>query len=255
MTGRRVVAIVFGVLGVLVGAALIAGASTILIEDRDADGFYVTEEYTFERSSHAIVYEDVDILSDAPSWLVDRVTDPVDLRIQATSVGGEGLFMGIAATADADQYLSGVAYDEVTSLDVDGSTIASVEYQSHPGTAVPMAPGGEGFWAASIEGAGPQTLDWSLESGSWTVVVMNADASAGVDADLIFGAKISNIVVVAWIVMAIGLISVLGGGYLMYRGFRRSGEAAGTTRVVDLREEAAADVETEPVEERPAAKS
>lgn len=224
MTGRRIAAIVFGVLGVLVGAALIAGSITVLTEDRDADDFYVTEGYTFERSSQAIVYEDVDILSDAPSWLIDRVTDPVDVRIQGTSVGGEGLFIGIAATGDVDGYLSGVGYDEVTSLDVDGSTITSVEYQSHQGTAVPMAPGSEGFWAASTEGTGTQTLDWSIESGNWSVVVMNADASAGVAADLIFGAKISNFIAAAWIAMVIGLVSVLGGGYLLYRGFRQSDE-------------------------------
>jgi hypothetical protein len=254
MTGRKIAAIVFGVLGVLVGAALIAGSIAVLTEDRDADDFYVTEAYTFERSSQAIVYEDVDILSDAPSWLIDWVTDPVDVRIQGTSVGGEGLFMGIAATTDVDGYLSGVAYDEVTSLDVDGSTIASVQYQSHQGTAVPMAPGSEGFWAASTEGTGSQTLGWSLESGNWSVVVMNADASAGVAADVIFGARISNFVAVLWIVMVIGLVSVLGGGYLMYRGFRRSDEAAATTAVVDLREQEPA-AETKPVEEKPAAKS
>ncbi len=159
MTGRNIVTIVFGVLGVLVGAAMIAGSITVLTEDRETDDFYVTEGYTFERSSQAIVYEDVDILSDAPSWLTDRITDPVDVRIQGTSVGGQGLFVGIATTADVSRYLSGVAYDEVTSLDIDGSTIASVEYQSHQGTAVPVAPGSEGFWAASTEGTGTQTLD------------------------------------------------------------------------------------------------
>jgi hypothetical protein len=224
MSGRRITAIVFGVLGVLVGAALISVSITILTEDRDAHELYFTEEYTFERSSRAIVYEDVDILSDAPSWLVDRLTDPVDVRIQGTSVGGGGLFIGIATTTDMNEYLSGVAYDEVTSLDVDSSTIASVEYQSHQGTVVPAPPGSEGIWAASTEGAGQQMLDWSLESGNWSVVVMNADASAEVTADIIFGAKISYLVVTAWIAILIGLVSVLGGVYLVYRGFQRSGQ-------------------------------
>jgi hypothetical protein len=225
MSGRKIVAIVFGVLGVLVGAAMISGSITILTEDRDADDFYVTEVYTFERPSPAIVYEDVDILSDAPSWLTDRLFDPVDVRIQGTSIGGGGLFIGIAATTDVNQYLSEVPYDEVTSLDIDGSTIASVKYLRHQGTAVvPVAPGSAAFWATSTEGAGQQTLDWSLESGNWNVVVMNADASAGVTADVIFGARISNLVVTAWIAMLIGLVSVLGGGYLVYRGFRRSGQ-------------------------------
>ena len=54
MAARRVLVIVFGVLGFLVGAAMIAGAVWMLNEDRDDDGFYATEPFTFERSSYAI---------------------------------------------------------------------------------------------------------------------------------------------------------------------------------------------------------
>jgi hypothetical protein len=64
-------------------------------------------------------------------------------------------------------------------------------------------------------------LDWSLETGNWSVVVMNADASAGIDATLVFGAKISNLILLAWIGLALGVLFVAGGGYLLYRGFRR----------------------------------
>jgi len=49
---------------------------------------------------------------------------------------------------------------------------------------------------------------------------MNADASSAVAADLIFGAKLSNFIAVVWIAMAVGLASMLGGGYLLYRGLR-----------------------------------
>jgi hypothetical protein len=52
---------------------------------------------------------------------------------------------------------------------------------------------------------------------------MNADASSGVAADLIFGAKLSNFIAAVWFAMAVGLASLLGGGYLLYRGLRRSG--------------------------------
>lgn len=141
MTGPKILALVFGVLGVLVGATLLAGATTILTEDRDEDGFFVSDEHTFERSSHAILSEDVDILTDAPSWVIDRLTDPVDLRIQGTDAGGAGLFIGIAATADVETYLSGVAHDEVTSLDIDDGSIANVEYVIHEGTQFPTTPG------------------------------------------------------------------------------------------------------------------
>jgi hypothetical protein len=244
---------------VLVGAALIVGATTILAEDRDDDGFYVSEESNFAQSSHAIVSEDVDLLTDVPSWVADRLVDPVDLRIQGTNAGDDGLFIGIAATTDVNSYLSRVAHHEVTSLDIDDGAISGVEYLSKEGTGVPTEPGSVGFWEISTEGSGLQTLDWALESGSWTVVVMNPDGSAGVNADLAFVAKVANITAIAWIVMALGLISVLGGGYLTYRGFRRPREWERTPDVIDLRGDAAP-VEvppllTPPIDKLPRAKT
>lgn len=106
MMARRVLAVVFGVFGVLVGAALVAGAVFLLVEDQDDDGFYATETHTFQQSSHAIVSGEFDQLTKVPSWLADLVADPVDVRIEGSSAGGEPLFVGIAATADVDRYLS-----------------------------------------------------------------------------------------------------------------------------------------------------
>lgn len=248
MTGRKIVAVVLGLLGVLVGVALIAAATTILTGDLDEDGFYVSDEHTFDRTSHAIVSDDLDILTDAPAWLIDRVTDPVDIRLQGTNAVGEGLFMGIGTTADVYAYLSGVSYDEVTDVDFDNLTVADVTYLAHGGTAVPNAPADETFWVASTDGVGLQTVDWSLESGSWTAVVMNSDASSGITADLAFGAKISNLMAMAWIIMALGLASLLGGGYLMYRGLRSRRRDEVGTRYVDLRAEASPN-EPRPFEE------
>ena len=75
---RRILAVFFGVLGVLLGISLLAGATWLLFEDRDADGFYATEIQTLERPSHAIVSGDFDQLTEVPSWFADIVTDPVD---------------------------------------------------------------------------------------------------------------------------------------------------------------------------------
>ena len=140
---RRVFAVVFGVFGVLVGAALMTGAVWLLGEDRDDDGFYATETHTFERSSSAIVSGDFDQLTEVPSWFSDLIVDPVDVRIEAVDVGGEALFVGIAPTADVDRYLSGVAHDEVQGLDLDGRSISSVDYASREGNREATAPAGE----------------------------------------------------------------------------------------------------------------
>jgi hypothetical protein len=233
MTGRNVLAVVLGVLAVLLGVALIAGASAVLSEERDADGFYMAEPYMFETPTRAIVSEDIAFLSDAPSWLSDWVADPVDLRIRGISSTGESVFMGIGATADVQQYLNGAPFHEVTAIDFDGATIVSVDYQAHGTTAVPGAPGDQQIWEGWTESEGPQSLEWSLESGNWTVVVMNSDASPGVGSILTLGARLSNIAAIAWVTIAIGMVFAVGGGFLVYRGLRRPSELEES---VDLRE-------------------
>jgi hypothetical protein len=217
--------IVVGVLLVLVGAAAIAGSISILVDERDADDFFISHEQDVERSSFAVASEDVDVLTSAPGWLADWLTSPVDIRVRGASSGGGAIFFGIAETSDLQAYLGGVNYDEVTSLDFKG---ADIRYTTQQGTAPPSAPGTEGFWVTSVEGSGEQTLDWSLETGNWSVVVMNADASAGINATLVFGAKISNFVLLMWIGLAFGALAVLGGSWLTYRGVRpRSGSVEG----------------------------
>ncbi len=249
----KIAALFLGVLGVLVGAALVAGSISLLVADRDDDGFFTSEDYPFEQESFAIVSEDIDLLADAPAWLIDWITDPVDLRIQGTNDGTGGLFLGIANTPDVESYLAGVAHHQVTNLDFDGSSIVDIEYESRVGTVAPNPPGSEGFWEISTDGAGTQTLDWSLESGNWTVAVMNADGSAGVDVDLMLGAKISNIIAVAWVALGFGVVSVLGGGYLTYRGIRPSREDEPAPRMVHV-DEGIPPVESAGIEEEPALK-
>lgn len=241
----RVVRIVFGVLGVAVGVALVAGAGWLLSEDRDDDDFYTTDTHRIERSSFAVASGDFDHLTEVPSWFADLVTDPVDVRIEGVSSSGSSLFIGIAETDAVDHYLSGVAYDEVKGLDLDGRSIAEIEYAAREGTRLPAAPGSESFWELSIEGVGPQELVWPLESGSWTAVMMNADGSAGMTADVAFGARISNIVAIAWSVLAFGLFSVLAGGYVVYRGFRRRGRSEPGTDAADELQQAPIDTDSD----------
>ena len=51
-------------------------------------------------------------------------------------------------------------------------------------------PAAQSFWAASATGSGSQALTWKTKSGEWSIVVMNADGSPGVSADVSAGAKI-----------------------------------------------------------------
>jgi hypothetical protein len=79
------------------------------------------------------------------------------------------------------------------------------EYSEREGAAPGAPPEEQDIWVASTSGTGEQTLEWDPEEGSWSAVVMNADASRGVSAELSIGAELDSVL---WI--GIGL--VLAGG-------------------------------------------
>ena len=243
---RKAFATTFGFLGLMVGAVVIAGAITILVQDRDADDFFKSDPHTFAQPGHAIVSEDIEIMAETPSWVIDVLGDPVDFRVEGTLTGGGELFLGVGPAADVDAYLSGVTVHEVTGIDLDGSTIGGVDYRTDAGIAVPAEPTAQTFWAESAVGSTLQTLDWDLEAGNWKLVVMNADAAEGVSADLALGVKVANIVAIAWIAIGFGALSLLGGAYLIYRGLRRADEAPPQFNggVIDLRDEVAEEERT-----------
>lgn len=216
----KVFAVLSGFLVLLIAAALIAGAFAILNADQDSDEFFVSDANRLERTSSAIT-GDSDVIDEAPTWFVDWFTDVVDLRIGATSSTGGDLFVGIANTADVDSYLEGVAHDEVIKLDMDPF---EVDYRSTEGTTLAAVPGAQGFWVASVEGPGNQNLDWSVESGTWSVVVMNADAASGVSADVVFGVKVANIATYMWIGFGLGAVLALIGLTIFFTGIRSPGE-------------------------------
>jgi hypothetical protein len=101
----------------------------------------------------------------------------VRLRFTATPTGtGHQLFLGIGPANAVDRYLSGVSHDVATDLSVAPFHLTLAR---HPGTATPERPGSQPFWVAKASGSHP-TLTWTVTSGSYRVVVMNADAAAPV---------------------------------------------------------------------------
>jgi hypothetical protein len=113
------------------------------------------------------------------------------------------VFVGIAPTRDVDRYLHGTSHELVT--DVSYSPF-NADYARQPGTSLPLSPGAQHFWAASDHGSGERTLTWDVEEGDWSVVVMNADGSRGVDAGVSAGADVPFLSSVGWGLTIGGLV-------------------------------------------------
>jgi hypothetical protein len=208
MSAGRIVLIVLGSLAALVAVGLLAVGGFLMWanETQRDDGFFKTPTERFDTDSYALTSEGFRIAGGVPRRLLEE--ELATLRIRATDAEEEPIFVGVGRESDVRAYLQGVAYDEVT--DVDFGPFRPT-YRRSEGTQAPGPPGQEGFWVASAEGPGTQSAEWDVERGRWVIVVMNADASPGVAADVDLGA---NVPWVFW--LALGLL--IAGALLLALG-------------------------------------
>lgn len=191
---------------VLVGLFLVLNGFGALFSSRLFGEYNLTDRLKIEVSSRAVVTDDVELPT---YWFV---SSSEDVRVEGAATGFEALFMGIAPVDAVAGYLDGVAHDEITDWDFFKNDIEDVVYTRNEGTTDPGAPGAEGFWVASVSGSGEQTLDWTIESGKWVVVIMNADGSPGVSADVRLGVLApSGLVPLGLASLAVGLVALIGG--------------------------------------------
>jgi hypothetical protein len=214
----RIVLIVAGALVALLGLGLVAGGGVLVWAhgtQRDASGYYTTSTEHFATSTYALT-SDVD-LGRAPGEHDWTIAHPVGtVRIRA-SVGTRSVFAGIGPQADVARWLAGVAHERVVGANF-GPFDTETRVVTGPRPADP--PLDQGFWAASASGSGFQTLRWPSESGRWTIVVMNADATPGVAADVNVGARTGLLLPIGLGLGAFGLLLLAGASALLFFGLR-----------------------------------
>jgi hypothetical protein len=213
-----IVAIVAGAVIGLVAVALLIGGGVLLWGDghKDDDGYLSTSAHRFATSTYAVSSGNMDLNLDAPGWLIDRDRYGT-LRVKATPQSGKPVFVGIARTAAVSSYLSGTAHASVDDLDF---WPFRVTYRAHPGSQHPLPPAEQGFWAASANGAGTQAVTWKVRDGNWSIVVMNADGSRGVDARVSAGATVPFLATAGWWTLIAGLVVLAGAAGLVVVGVR-----------------------------------
>ncbi len=103
--------------------------------------------------------------------------------------------------------------------DVDDAPFEA-SYREHGGDGRPAPPADQDFWAASAHGPGTQTVAWDLDDGDWSIVVMNADGSRGIDTNISAGAKIPFLGTLGWVSLGGALVLLIIAGTLVYLGVR-----------------------------------
>jgi hypothetical protein len=218
-TPPRVVTLVLSIGALLIGAGMMTGAGVLTAADNHwRDGDYLTTNSTaLSTAGHALAVEDIDLDGLSGNWLGEA-------RLRAASSDPDAaLFVGVARTDDARQYLNGVQYSTVDEID-DPKT----RYVEHDGGAPSVEPAASGIWVARTSGSGTQSLRWTPKRGEWTVVVMNSDGSSGVQVTADVGATVPLLERATWALLLVGIFLVLTGAGLIVLLVRRSVRA--TTR-------------------------
>ncbi|GAA1002427.1 hypothetical protein Aple_000430 [Acrocarpospora pleiomorpha] len=208
-TSGAVAAVACGSVLVSVGLAFAGIGAATLTLDRDADGFVGAAAVPVRTSTYAITTGEVRLTAPGVRVLRDFVGQ---VRVEADSAGPP-VFVGIAPAAAADRYLKDVAHDQLARFG------QGAHYARHEGSQPPAPPLGQHFWAALSQDS---ALTWEAAPGDWTLVIMNADASPGVTADLRVAASVPALGGVIVGSLTAFVVLALGGTGLILLGLRLS---------------------------------
>jgi hypothetical protein len=202
----------------LFSLGLLAGGALMLWGDaqKDDNGYLSTARERFATNTYALTTENIDVDSGV-DWILDRDRWG-KLRLEVQPRGETPLFVGIARTGDVDRYLRGTAHELVTDIEY---APFRADYRALTGDGRPARPAAQRFWAASAHGPGTRALTWDVEDGDWSIVVMNEDASRGVDARVKAGADVPFLSGAGWGSLAGGLIMLALAATLAVLGLRR----------------------------------
>jgi hypothetical protein len=215
-TASRVIGMIFASLGGLIGLALLVGGIAVLAAyafGRDDNGYFNSDRQQLESATYAITSGDIDLGVDEVDWAPDKILGNVRVQVD----GAKPVFVGIGPEDDVDRYLGDVAHDELVDFDGDDP-----EFDPHEGSAPPTPPGEQDLWVAESEGSREQALTWDAEFGRWTAVVMNADASRGIDVEADVGVKLDWAIWPGLGMLVVGLLMTVGAVIVILLIGRRS---------------------------------
>jgi len=202
--GLGIVLAILGILLTIVGVALLAVVGP--------DGRYTSPDLQATAEGHALLFDAVFVEGDLPISGSFATTLSADVTSDRQPV-----FIGIASTDDVARYLAGVPVDQVTRVDVPSAELTT---RSVPGDRTPEPPADQPFWVARAGGAGAGSIEWTLDRGEWTFVVMNADGSPGIDVHGTATVDLPVLGTVTIVVLVLGIPALVGGVLLIVSALR-----------------------------------
>jgi hypothetical protein len=198
--GRTVLVVVGGLFGMVSLVLFAIGGFGLWAQQQRDNGSFTVGPERVATSTSALLAPSLDIGGTGPdAFYSDDFLGEV--HIDATSKNGAPVFIGIGPAVEVAAYLKGVGYDEVADFDVDPFQLSTT---ARAGDKPAAAPADQSFWVAG----GTDSVRWNATGGDWSVVIMNADGSPNVDAELSMGATLP-------VVEGITIGSLIGGVVLL----------------------------------------
>ncbi|TCC43198.1 hypothetical protein [Kribbella sindirgiensis] len=158
----------------------------------------------------------------APS-LLDR--HGPTLRVSAS--GDKPLFIGVGQDLDVRDYLAGTAHTRLVQFDPP----ATFGTQELRGDTKKLTPPGELDWWVAQSAPGAQAVNWPIQDGLYDVVVMNADGTPAVGAQVSFGIEVHRLFGICLLVLGAGVVVLALGLALVLRRRPVVQEIADTTEI------------------------
>jgi hypothetical protein len=216
-----------GIILIVIGAVLaIAGAFMFsLDQELDSEGYYLSEPYDVNSPAYAFAvwllplrissfwsFMGPDIIQ--AKWVI-TADDP-----------SKAIFAGWATSADAGSYVASMRYEGPTEwhwtvspyyaeIDIPSTVIYNTAAPSRP-------PSQETFWLDSVQTNSSSVIYWNPSwpeaDGMKTLIIMNADGSAGVNATFQIGSRVPLLIGLGNVLVIIGVVLCIAGAILFWLG-------------------------------------
>ncbi|MGZ0150134.1 hypothetical protein ACXJJ3_23940 [Kribbella sp. WER1] len=127
--------------------------------------------------------------------------------------GDKPLFVGIAQDLDVRDYFAGVAHTQVVRFGLP----AAFGTEEVRGRTNKLTPPGELDWWVAQSAPGAQSLSWPVQDGRYDVVVMNADGTPAVGAQVTFGLQVHRLFGICLLILGAGVLVLAFGVALLRR--------------------------------------
>jgi hypothetical protein len=140
------------------------------------------------------------------------------LHVTASGSADRPIFVGVGPADAVDRYLTGVIADRVTDLELSRFDLDTVR---QPGSTPAESPAAQAFWVATAQTTAVADLTWEIQDGNYSIVIMNADGSVGIDTEIGAGVGLPGSSAVWELVIVTGAVFVVLGIAVIVVGSRR----------------------------------